>query len=92
MTCHACNTVLDKPTTIEPTTSVVLRTGGLSDNGAVEIYRCAGCGTQWHRLKPDVTLSGKIATAALCDLPLRQADTLALRMPQVTKRRERGGM
>lgn len=62
MTCDACNRVLDKPTTIGPTTSVVLRASRLGDYGAVEIYKCERCGTQWHRFKPNLTFTGRTPT------------------------------
>ena len=62
MICDACNRMLDKPTTMGPTTSLVLRTSRSGENGAVEIYKCEGCGTQWHRFKPDVTFTGRAPT------------------------------
>jgi hypothetical protein len=62
MTCDGCNRVLNQPTTIGPTTSLVLRSARLGNNGAVEIYKCERCGTQWHRFKPDMTFKGKPPT------------------------------
>jgi hypothetical protein len=59
MTCEACNRVLDEPSTFGPTAAVVLRASHSGSKGAVEIYRCEGCGTQWQRFKPAVTSPGR---------------------------------
>ena len=62
MTCDACNRLLDKPTTVGPSRSLMLRDVRLGDSGAVETYKCEVCSTQWHRFKPDVTFAGKTST------------------------------
>jgi hypothetical protein len=62
MTCDLCKGLLDKPTTIGPSQSLVLRDTRLGERGAVETYKCDGCGTQWHRFKPDVTFKGRAPT------------------------------
>jgi hypothetical protein len=64
MTCNACNSVLDKLTTVGPTTSLVVRSSPSGKFGAVEIYKCEACGTQWHRFKPERTSTGRAPLAS----------------------------
>ena len=59
MTCDLCTRLFDKPTTIGPSQSLVLRDTRLGERGAVESYKCGGCGTQWHRFKGGSGIQGK---------------------------------
>ena len=62
MTCDLCTRLFDKPTTIGPSQSLVLRDTRLGERGAVESYKCGGCGTQWHRFKAEVAFKGRAPT------------------------------